>query len=253
MRGGVKLRLKAIAFVLVFTLVLLTGFIYSQQEKASAAANLSAYMSVVSPNWEPMAYNITGSAPWVDVQTVGGWNAVKLAGNVGIGDGSYRALKNTSTTDIKFADTGSEFMAADISMAPLDVSRMSGYIPVTSANETTKNVPTQNNTTETNSTGKALLSIPAIEAPRFDKNVSEAVNETNASVAKEEAPASPAAPAGMALNDPYHAILMGRPINDLLYEDPLAQSVTMYGRLVGFQLPCGGCANIGIRCIGYGY
>lgn len=252
MKGGVGSHLKALAYVLVFTILLLSAVTFTQQEKALAAANLTAYMSVVSPNWEPMAYNISGSAPWIAVQTVG-WNAVKIGGNVGIGDGSYRALKNTSRMDINFSDTGSEFMAADISMAPLDVRRMSGYIPATSANETTKNVSTQNNTTASDSTHNALLSIPAIEAPRFDKNVSEAVNETNASVAKEEAPASPAAPAGMALNDPYHAILMGRPVNDMLYEDPLAQSVTMYGRLIGFQLPCGNCANIGIRCIGYGY
>ena len=85
-------------------------------------------MSVVCPNWEPMGYNMTGSAPWLDVQTVG-WNAVKIGGNVGIGDGSYRTLKYTSTPDTKYADTGSEMMAADVSMAPLDISRMSGYIP----------------------------------------------------------------------------------------------------------------------------
>lgn len=247
------LRLKAIAFVLTFTILILTGFIYTQQEKASAAANLSAYMSVVSPNWEPMGYNVTGSAPWVDVQNVAGWNSVKIGGNVGIGDGSYRALKNTSTTDIKFADTGSEFMAADISTAPLDIRRMSGYIPVTSPNETTKNVSTQDNTTATNSTANALISIPAIDALQFDKNVTEASNNTSAPVANEETPAGLTPTGGMALNDPYHAILMGRPVNDMLYEDPLAQSVTMYGRLVGFQLPCGQCANIGIRCIGYGY
>ena len=116
MRGGVRLRLKAIAFVLIFTILLLTGLICTQQEKASAAANLTAYMSVVCPNWEPMGYNVTGTAPWAVRAKRWAGIAVKIGGNVGIGDGSYRTLKKTSTPDTKFADTGSEMMAADISI-----------------------------------------------------------------------------------------------------------------------------------------
>jgi hypothetical protein len=252
MKGGVGSHLKALAYVLVFTVLLLSAFTCTQQGKAYADANLSAYMSVVCPNWEPMGYNATGTAPWLDVQTLG-WNAVKIGGNVGIGDGSYRTLKNTSTPDGKYADTGSEMMAADISMAPLDISRMSGYIPPVTTSTATNETAAQNNTTATNKTGQAMLSIPAIDAPHFDKNVSEAANNTNASEANNTVSASPAPIGGnMALNDPYHSILMGRPINDLLYEDPLSFSVTAYGRLVGFQLP-GGCVNVGIRCLGYGY
>ena len=191
MKGGVGFHLKALAFVLVFTVLLLTAFTCTQQEKASAAANLTAYMSVVCPNWEPMGYNITGTAPWLDVQTLG-WNAVKIGGNVGIGDGSYRTLKNTSTPDTKFADTGSEMMAADISMAPLDVRRMSGYSPADQCQAkplTTyrlKTIPQLRILP-----AQAMLSIPAIDALNFDKNVSETPNNTSTSVAKEDNPGQP--------------------------------------------------------------
>ncbi len=252
MKGGVGSHLKAVAIVLVFTLSLLTVFTYTQQEKALAAANLSAYLSVVCPNWEPMGYNITGTAPWLDVQA-NGWNAVKIGGNVGIGDGSYRTLKQTSIPDGKFADTGSEMMAADISSEPLDVRRMSGYSPAVNTSLSSNNASTQNNTTDTNTTGQAKLSIPPIDNLNFDKNVSETPNNTSTSTANNIVPASTGTTGGMTLNDPYHSILMGRPIDDLMYEDPLSFSVTAYGRLVGFQLPGGNCANIGIRCLGYGY
>lgn len=251
MKGGVGYHLKALAYVLVFTFLLVSAFICTQQGKAYADANLTAYMSVPCPNWEPMGYNATGTAPWLDVQTLG-WNAVKIGGNVGIGDGSYRTLKDTSTPDTKFADTGSEMMAADVSMEPLDVRRMSGYSPSTSADIALDNVLSQNNTTAANTTGQAKLSIPPIDTLSFDNNTSETPNNTSTLTANNIVPAGTATTGGMALNDPYHSILMGRPVNDLMYEDPLAVSVTAYGRLVGFQLP-GGCVNVGIRCLGYGY
>ena len=57
----------------------------------------------------------------------------------------------------------------------------------------------------------------------------------------------------MALNDPYHAILFGRPIDDLLYENPLAVPGTAYLRLVGLQMPGGGCLNIGMKTLATGY
>lgn len=249
MKGGVGSHLKTLAYVIVFTIILLSALTCTQQEKASAAANLTAYMSVVCPNWEPMGYNATGTAPWQIVKTLG-WDPTKIGGNVGIGDGSYQTLKRASTPDTKFANTGSEMMAADISSAPLDVTRMSGYsLPVTDTNNTTA----QNNTTASNTTGQAMLAIPAVEAPHFDKNLSQATNNSSTSVANDVIPAVAGSTGGMALNDPYHSILMGRPVDDLMYEDPLALSVTAYGRLVGFQLPGGNCANVGIRCLGYGY
>ena len=136
MKGGVGSHLKALAYVLVFTVLLLSAFTCTQQEKAFAAANLTAYMSVVCPNWEPMGYNITGYRS-LGRRANNGWNAVKIGGNVGIGDGSYQTLKKTSTPDTKFADTGSEMMAADVSMAPLDVTRMSGYSQLNNAGSAT--------------------------------------------------------------------------------------------------------------------
>jgi hypothetical protein len=55
------------------------------------------------------------------------------------------------------------------------------------------------------------------------------------------------------LNDPYHPILMGRPVDDLLYEYPLATSINMYARLLGLRMPGGSCLNMGVKCLGYGY
>jgi hypothetical protein len=200
--------------VVAITVLFSAFFMCTLPEKASARANLTAYLTVPPNSWEPKGYNVTGSAPWLDVQTVG-WNAVKLMGNVGIGDGSFRALNATSNPVVNYSD--SYFSAADVSMAPLDPTRLSVYGQLVNASNVTAATNTsnllKNNTTEI----------------------------------------SPANISNMPLNDPYHSILMGRPVDDLLYENPLAVTISMYARLIGLRVPCGGYANIGIRCLGYGY
>jgi hypothetical protein len=57
----------------------------------------------------------------------------------------------------------------------------------------------------------------------------------------------------VALNDPYHSILIGRPVDDMMYQYPLTPTISAYGRLVGLPLPGGQRANIGIRSLSYGY
>jgi hypothetical protein len=207
-----------------------------------------------------MGYNLTGTAPWLDVQTIG-WNAVKIMGNVGIGDGSVRALNATSNPNINY--TGAYLMAADVSMAPLDPSRMTGYgLPAAAANQTNKsaekNVSTSNDTSTIPNNSHALVSIPAIDRLHFDDNLSGLNNETKGNYTGEQkanitSQIGPPGAGTMVLNDPYHSILMGRPVDDLLYEDPLILPITTYARLVGFRLPNGCCVNIGTRCLSYGY
>jgi hypothetical protein len=212
-------------------------------------------------------------------------------GNVGIGDGSERVLNNSSNQNVDY--TANNFMAADISMAPLNSSRLTSATPLyststasspenqtTSAEEnTTSNSTTGTNTTSTSSSipsiaqiGNVNLVMPntnnaalnELQKISFDNNNNSlpsenesagnasgntsttAANNTTSSVFSNIGPTTP-------LNDAYHSIIMGRPVDDLLYEYPLATSVTMYARLVGLPMPCGSCANIGIRCLGYGY
>lgn len=55
------------------------------------------------------------------------------------------------------------------------------------------------------------------------------------------------------MNDPYHSILIGKPVDDLMYEYPLSPAISCYGRLVGLPMPGGAPANVGIRSLGYGY
>jgi hypothetical protein len=118
-------------------------------------------------------------------------------GNVGLGDGSIGYLNATSNRDHHYTD--SYIMAGDISMAPMDMGRLSNF--------------------------------------------------QNASGDNEAAIAGSAA----ALNDPYHSILIGRPVDDMMYQYPLTPTISAYGRLVGLPLPRGQRVNIGIRSLSYGY
>ncbi len=211
-------RLKAVAIFFIAMAFLLI-FINMQAGRADASANLTAYRTVPPNSWEPMLYNVTGTAPYFITHTLN-WSNTRIAGNLGIGDGSMRTLNALSNRDVNYTDNN--FMAADISMAPWDPGR--------------------------------ITALSAAAGPASATNATQAGgNETNtASAGNATAPA-----AGVSFNrplsDPYHPILMGRPVDDLFYEYPTVTSINMYARLVGLRMPGGACANMGIKCLGYGY
>lgn len=268
-------RLKAVAMIIVLSALFLAAFAGTQPEKACARANLTAYLTVPPTDWEPLGYNLTGTAPWFIVQSLG-WNAVKIRGNVGIGDGSMRSLNLTSNENISYIPDN--FMAADVSMAPLNAGRLSSFQQAANVSAANNAMAIQANASATNAsqasnnTGHAMLSIPgiaklnfapAIQNESYRQQVNDASLQRTNDTGTQQANNTTAQPAivttqpttgyKMALNDPYHSILMGRPVDDLLYEYPLSQSITMYSRLTGLMMPCGCPANIGMRCCGYGY
>lgn len=124
MGDSIGIQLKAAAVVFMLTAILLSAFISTQAETACSRANLTAYQTTPPNSWEPKSYDVNGSAPWLAVNTVG-WNAVKLMGNVGLGDGSVSFLNATSNRDINYTD--SYIMAGDISTAPMDMGRLSNF------------------------------------------------------------------------------------------------------------------------------
>ncbi len=215
MSGGVGRQLKAAAAFLIVFAFLLAAFAGLSADKAGARASQRAYMTAGPNTWEFMGFNATGTAAKfiVDHQ---GWNVSRTFGNVGIGDGSVRALNMSSNVnDINY--TEKNFMAGDISSAPWDPARITDY----SVSE--ENIPDRNAST-TNET--------------LSKNTSKSSGKIGMSTT---------------IGDPFHTMLLGRPVNDLLYEHPHAISANMYARLVGISMPGGRCANVGMRAIGYGY
>jgi hypothetical protein len=195
-------RIKAAALMFIFVAICFSLIVCTQAGKAYARANLTAYQTTNPNAWEPKGYAENGTAPYLVVSLMG-WDATKLMGNVGLGDGSVGFLNSTSIHDHGYVDA--YFMAADISSAPWDYSRIS----------------------------PATADLPANESMQ---NVSRSLMEGN-----------------KALNDPYHSILLGRPVGDMMYQYPLSPTISAYGRLVGLPMPGGNIANIGIRSLGYGY
>ncbi len=215
---------------LLIIVLLLTAMTGIQAEKAYARASLSTYVNNPPGAWEPSGYNVNGTAIKLDIDTLG-WNSTRIMGNIGMGDGSVSALKHMSNPNVNF--TLNNFMAGDVSEAPWDPRRITDLNPIgieTEENNSTKSIPDSINKTDDS------------------KSVSE-LNKTEPASDISTGPIS----SQMALNDPYHAILLGRPVNDLLYENPLALPGTAYFRLVGLQMPGGGCLNIGMKTLTYGY
>lgn len=252
MNGGVEARLIAIAIVLFFTVLFMVVFLGIQPEKVSARANLTAYLTAPPSSWEPSGYNLTGTATKFVVDALG-WNATKIEGNIGIGNGSIATLNNASNLKVNYTDN--DFMAADISMAPWNPSRLTNVSEAQGANEANNTTSVQKNNS---TTGNRSLTSLALD--NVDNMTSTADTQSSASSNGGVEKANNTTPNvisnigyNVPLNDAYHPILMGRPVDDLLYEYPILDSANLYARLIGLRMPYGGYENIGIKCLGVGY
>ena len=255
---GVSMGCQLKAVAIVFTSITFLLFIFTglQAERVEARANLTAYTSVPPNSWEPMWYNMTGTAPYFITHTLG-WNNVKIMGNVGIGDGSVRFLNGTSNQNINYTDN--ILIAGDVSTAPWNPGRLTST-PLANAlaaanatgtaNATTAqtNATTPDNTTPTRgNASRTMLKLPGINKLDLDNNFPSAINNTSNETANNTLKNTNQIYPGnklsnMPLNDPYHSILLGRPVDDLMYEYPLAPTISAYFKLVGVPMPCGGGA-----------
>ncbi len=217
-------RLKWAAVFFIVSIVFLMAIAGTQPAKVEARANLTAYASTPPGSWEPMGYNVNGTAPWLAIQTLG-YNATTILGNVGIGNGGVKTLNNTSNRDVNY--TEDNLIAADVSTAPWDPGRLAEA----SGRERAGGL-------------KNITSSPGRETTG-EKSM--AGNESN------NRSGQPNGGGRMALADRYHSILMGRPVDDLLYEYPVEPPGNMYARLIGLSMPSGSVANMGIKCAGYGF
>jgi len=230
MSGSDGHMLRSASCILLLIVLLMAVMTGMQAGKAYARASLATYVSNAPGVWEPIGYNVNGTAVKLAVDVLG-WNSTRIMGNVGLGDGSVSALKRMSYSNVEFGLTN--FMAADVSEAPWDPERVA-YLNRKSL-ESGANLSTKSISDSTDKAGEGT-SIS-------DANKSEPSSDSGTGMVSNP----------MALNDPYHAILFGRPIDDLLYEKPLAIPGTAYLRLVGLQMPGGGCLNIGMKTLATGY
>jgi hypothetical protein len=230
MGGGIGQGLRSVAITLFVVMLLLAVLTGMQAGKAYARASLATYVNMPPSAWEPSGFNVNGTSIKLAVDVMG-WNSTRIMGNVGLGDGSFSALDHLSNPNVNFGLTN--YMAADVSEAPWDprrITALNGKNIKSEENDSEKSIPDSINKSD------GSKSVPEV-------NTTEPENDIGTSPISSQ----------MALNDPYHAILFGRPIDDLLYENPLAIPGTAYFRLVGLQMPGGGCLNIGMKTLATGY
>lgn len=231
---GIGQRLRSVAITLIVVMLLLAPLTCTQPEKAYARANLTTYLTIQPNSWEMSGYNVRGTAANLTVDTVG-WNNTKIRGNVGLGDGSLSALKQTSNSLVNYSENN--FMAGDVSEAPWDFGRITTADTLTPASEENTDVKSADG-----ESGNA-------ETVATDTKEKPAETENNTS----QNTMSSYSDNSTMIRDAYHPIMMGRPTDDLLYEDPLVVTGTAYCRLIGLAMPGGGCLNVGMRTLGYGY
>jgi hypothetical protein len=280
--GAFSLFYVALAIVVIVTVAWISGFM----EKADARANIQDYLK--GPNlFYPSGYDRPGPMN-LTIQTVG-WNVTRIAGNVGIGNGSVRTFDRTSTYDVEYPVN--EFMCGDVSTQPW-IPGLKTEAPQTEAaaeenatGEVTgepgapgapeENVTAPEAGTEIISNTSRFAIQPALQNGtnsmrnetynrtgegafnRSGRTASNATNVTNATNATnktapdnlEQARAAAEGP----IYDAYHPIQYLRPVKDILYEHPLSTSGTAYCMLLGFETPAGDLVNVGMKCTGYGY
>ena len=279
MRLGMGSRLKAIPILLFITALLLVAFTCVAANKADAHASIVGGLLTPPGSWEPMGFNITGTAADFVVSNLG-WNNTSLGGNVGIGNGSFSALRQVSNTNNLDFTPDQYFMSADVTTAPWNPARINSFNESqgneTGTNETgTNETGAENSTASSNATmgsgsgeyritgtgmGNITMALPQRDVDVND-NTTAGENVTAPETSNETSNETSSAPQGpqgnigrpMELNDPFHSVLLGRPVNDLMYEDPLTINGTMYFRLVGLRVPGGSIADVGMRSLGYGY
>ncbi len=228
-------HLKAIA--IIFFVVFITWVIWFPAAPAEARANLTAYTTSGPNTWQMKGFNVSGSAPQFIRDTLG-WNSTNMLGNVGLGNGSLETLNATGNRVIDY--TAEYTMAADVSTAPYDPSRLTtvsisgaGVEPGYAENITRPEFESE--------TGQGNATTSAASLSENVTTGSQAEGRTGTGTKK------------IPLNDPYHTFLLGRPLDDMIYQHPHGIATNAYGRLMGLQLPGGACANVAIRVIGYGY
>jgi hypothetical protein len=113
-------RLKTAIITPVIVAALLMGFTCIATENVAARANISDYLYSAPNSWEPVGYNVNGTAAKQVVDQLG-WNKIKITGNVGIGNGSMQAFNDSTADTGNYTD--SYLMGADICTEPLDTSR----------------------------------------------------------------------------------------------------------------------------------
>lgn len=234
MGGGIGQRLRSVAITLLVLILFLAPLTCTQPEKAYARANLTNYLTIQPNGWEMSGYNIRGTAANLTVDTLG-WNSTRLIANIGLGDGSVSALKQTSNKLVNYSENN--FMAGDVSEAPWNPGRITNVDTSTPAGEENNDTKSIEGTADNEKNNSSDMK----EKPAGTSN-----NESQNSL-------SPYSDNSTMIRDAYHPIMMGRPTDDLLYEHPLVVSGTAYCRLIGLGMPGGGCLNVGMRTLGYGY
>jgi hypothetical protein len=262
--------LAAIAVVTIACAGPLTG-------KAEGRADLQNYLK--GPNlFYPARHDVNGTSTKFVIDTIG-WNATRIAGNVGIGNGSVRTFDQTSTFDVEYPENA--FMCGDVSTQPW-IPGLKTQAPqveaaeaeaATGSTEGEAAAPAGNVTAGKISDSINRLALqPALQdatnagqnetydrtgsgvfnqSRRGASNATSATNATNvtAPVSKEQATAAFENQTYAA----YHPISYLSPVKDILYEHPLSTSGCAYCELLGFETPTGDLVNVGMKCTGYGY
>ena len=233
--------------------------------KAAARAELQNYLQ--GPNlFYPARYDQPGPTN-LTIQTVG-WNVTRLAGNVGIGNGSVRTFDQTHTFDVEYPLH--EFMCGDVSQQPWipglkteppkaeaaaeesETGSTAGHNVAPAANATSPELPANASDFAVRQASPDVTGSPGTAG-------NETGNRTRDRAANES---RQAAANNMALIrsvnenqafDAFHPIQYLNPVRDLLYEHPLSTSGCTYCQLLGFQPPAGPPVNVGMKCTGYGY
>jgi len=273
-------------------MVLGAALLATAATRSDARADITNYFTGFgwrAPNsFEPKGYDRPGTAANFLIQNTHNWSIFRNMGNLGIGNGSTATFGDPNELPSNYSDY--YFQAGDVSQAPLDPARelnLNVAIPAAGENnkagenDTTAAENATNATVDTgagrgNSSLNRSLSMPDY----FNRNAPGDINghilnntsssaDGNASlpaanVTAGEAPGntteeseSPVAAAGLTPENltfaAYHPIMVGKPVNDLLYEHPFASPISTYCRLVGLATPSGIPVNIGMRCLSYGY
>jgi hypothetical protein len=130
--------------------------------KAQARANINDYLRTGANSFYPSGHDRPGPTSLV-IDTVG-WNATRIMGNIGIGNGDTAIFDLTSTRDVDYPDTA--FMTGDVSQQPWVPGLKN--IPEGNATENAReNATDEEHLPAENTTSESIAGLAGLNSPGF--------------------------------------------------------------------------------------
>jgi hypothetical protein len=232
-------HVKSTIILLLLACIVLAIVISLFTGNANGRADFEKWSNRSARVIEPADYQTKGTCS----EAICSWKGVGGIGNLGIGDGNVSMMQPDAINEL--VESGMQSIngnkTANETASTGNVTAKNGTVsPATNPADSIIRAPASNtagNGTLVSRNVDAQLAVPEVAADAPSTESLYPDYDLAASVIPRCAP---------------YTITINTPFEHILAEDPV-EAAALYGKLVGFTMPCGQVVDVGVKCIGYEY